>query len=92
MNSTYSDKLKASGTLTGSAFTDNSLVPRSWKAIYAHEDSVVNITSTTMTVGNGTTLLSAEATSIPAGSTFFCFASVIVCVSGEVTCYRTESA
>ena len=92
MNSTYSDKLKASGTLTGSAFTDNSLVPRSWKAIYAHEDSVVNITSPTMTVGNGTTLLSAEATSIPAGSTFFCFASVIVWVSGEVTCYRTEAA
>jgi hypothetical protein len=91
MNSVYSDKLKAEGTLTGSDFATDHQGPRRWRAIYAHEESVVNITSDTMTVGDGVTTLDGEAITIPAGSTFFCDATIIEWVSGDVTCYRANA-
>ena len=90
MNSTYSDKLKAAGTLTGSSFNDDGS-PRRWSAIYAHEDSEVLLTSDSMTVGDGIVKMSEESTIIPAGSTFFCNASIIEWVFGEVTCYRAKA-
>ncbi|NJO48349.1 MAG: hypothetical protein HC840_01375 [Leptolyngbyaceae cyanobacterium RM2_2_4] len=90
MNIEFADRLAAAGTLTGDNFKDVAGVPRQWSAIYAHDTSIVKLTSNTMTIGDGATAMSETVTRIAQGSYYYGLFTKIEWVSGDVTCYRKK--